>query len=60
MDELHTCSALDERDCNIVKHLILAEINKSNAPAWVGEELEKKLNCPCRWNSLGRRFNTFE
>ena len=51
----HTCGAQDERDCSIMKHLILAEIRKSNAPAWVAEELEKKLNCRGCWNAIARR-----
>jgi len=51
----HTCGAQDERDCNIMKHLILAEIRKSNAPAWVAEELEKKLNCGGCLNAMARR-----
>jgi hypothetical protein len=51
----HTCGAQDERDCSIMKHLILAEIRKSNAPAWVAEELEKKLNCRGCWNAMARR-----
>jgi hypothetical protein len=51
----HTCGAQDERDCSIMKHLILAEIRKSNAPAWVAEELEKKLNCQGCWNVVARR-----
>jgi hypothetical protein len=51
----HTCGAQDERDCSIMKHLILAEIHKSNAPAWVAEELEKKLNCRGCWNATVRR-----
>ena len=51
----HTCGAEDERDCSIMKHLILAEIRKSNAPAWVAEELEKKLNCRGCWNAVARR-----
>ena len=51
----HTCGAQDERDCSIMKHLILAEIRRSNAPAWVAEELEKKLNCRGCWNALARR-----
>ncbi|MCX6674088.1 MAG: hypothetical protein NTY37_09960 [Methanothrix sp.] len=51
----HTCSAQDERDCSIMKHLILAEIRQSNAPAWVAEELEKKLNCRGCWNASVRR-----
>ena len=51
----HTCGAQDERDCSIMKHLILAEIRRSNAPAWVAEELEKKLNCRGCWNAMARR-----
>ncbi|MCX6676613.1 MAG: hypothetical protein NTU95_01535 [Methanothrix sp.] len=51
----HTCGAQDERDCSIMKHLILAEIHKSNAPAWVAEELEKKLYCLGCWNAIARR-----
>jgi hypothetical protein len=51
----HTCGAQDERDCSILKHLILAEVRKSNAPAWVAEELEKKLNCRGCWNAIARR-----
>ena len=51
----HTCGAQDERDCSILKHLILAEVRKSNAPAWVAEELEKKLNCRGCWNAMARR-----
>jgi hypothetical protein len=51
----HTCDAEDERDCSIMKHLILAEIRRSNAPAWVAEELEKKLNCRGCWNALAKR-----
>ncbi len=51
----HTCDAEDERDCNIMKHLILAEIRRSDAPAWVAEELEKKLNCRGCWNALAKR-----
>jgi len=51
----HTCGAQDERDCNAMKHLILAEIRQSNAPTWVAEELEKKLNCRGCWNAIARR-----
>ena len=51
----HTCDAEDERDCSIMKHLILAEIRQSNAPAWVAEELEKKLDCRGCWNALAKR-----
>jgi hypothetical protein len=41
----HTCSAIDDREANVLLHLILAEIRKSNAPEWVAKELERKLNC---------------
>jgi hypothetical protein len=41
----HTCGAADDREANVLLHLILAEIRKSNAPGWVAEELEKKLDC---------------
>jgi hypothetical protein len=51
----HTCDAEDERDCSIMKHLILAEIRRSNAPEWVAEELEKKLSCPGCWNALAKQ-----
>jgi len=51
----HTCGAQDERECTLMKHIIMAEIRKSNAPAWVSEELEKKLDCRGCWNALGRR-----
>jgi len=39
------CGAVDRRECTMMKHIILAEIRRSNAPAWVAEELDKKLNC---------------
>ncbi len=51
----HTCDAEDERDCNIMKHLILAEIRRSNAPAWVAQELEKKLECRGCGNVLAKK-----
>lgn len=51
----HTCDAEDDRDCSIMKHLILAEIRRSNAPAWVAQELEKKLECRGCWNALAKR-----
>lgn len=38
----HTCGAIDARDCNAMKHMILAEIRKSNAPSWVAQETEKE------------------
>lgn len=45
----HTCGAEDERECSMMRHQILAEIHRSNAPAWVAEELEKRLYCQgCR------------
>ena len=44
-----SCGAVDERECRMMKHLILAETRRSNAPAWVAEELDKMLNCQaCR------------
>jgi len=51
----HTCDAEDDRDCSIMKHLILAEIRRSNAPAWVALELEKKLECRRCCNALAKR-----
>jgi hypothetical protein len=51
----HTCDAEDDRDCSIMKHLILAEIRRSNAPAWVAQELEKKLECLGCCNVLAKR-----
>ena len=39
--DVHTCGAADDREANVLLHLILAEIRKSNAPSWVAEELEK-------------------
>ncbi len=50
----HTCGAEDERDCTMMKHIIMAEIRKSNVPSWVSEELEKKLDCRGCWTVLGR------
>jgi hypothetical protein len=55
----HTCGAQDEQDCSIMKHLILAEIRRSNAPAWVAEELEKKLNCRGCGHAIARRSAAF-
>jgi len=53
----HSCGAVDTRECNAMKHLIIAEIRKSNAPSWVAQELEKKLSCRGCWNcSAGRPF----
>lgn len=40
-----SCGAVDRRECTMMKHIILAEVRRSNAPAWVAEELDKKLNC---------------
>ena len=51
----HTCGAQDERDCNAMKHLILAEIRQSNTPDWVAKELEKKLNCRGCWSVMARK-----
>jgi hypothetical protein len=51
----HTCDAEDDRDCSIMKHLILAEIRQSNAPAWVALELEKKLECRGCYSALAKR-----
>jgi hypothetical protein len=41
----HTCGVIDEREATMLRHLIMAEIRKSNAPEWVAEELEKKMDC---------------
>lgn len=44
-----SCGAMDRRECTMMKHILLAEIRRSNAPDWVAEEVEKKLNChSCR------------
>jgi len=51
----HTCDAEDDRDCSIMKHLILSEIRRSNAPAWVALELEKKLECRGCCNALAKK-----
>ncbi|MHB8119976.1 MAG: hypothetical protein ACYDHX_14850 [Methanothrix sp.] len=51
-----SCGAVDERDCSMMKHLILAETRRSNAPAWVTEELDKMLNCPACSSSMPRRI----
>ncbi len=51
----HTCGAQDERECTLMKHIIMAEIRKSNVPSWVSEELEKKLDCRGCRSALGRR-----
>jgi hypothetical protein len=48
-----SCGAVDERECSMIKYLILAETRRSNAPAWVAEELDKMLNClACRGSHL--------
>jgi hypothetical protein len=48
MEELTaSCGAVDLRDCSMMKHILLAEIRRSNAPAWVAEEVDKKLRCHC-------------
>ena len=51
----HSCGAEDQRDCIMMKHIIMAEIRKSNVPAWVLDELEKKFECLGCWNALRRR-----
>ncbi len=51
----HTCGAEDRRDCIMMKHVIMAEIRRSNVPAWVCEELEKKFECIGCWSALGRQ-----
>ena len=51
----YTCGVVDECEAKMLMHQILAEIRKSNAPAWVGEELEKKLDCRGCWHALARR-----
>jgi hypothetical protein len=43
---MQSCCAVDERECSMMKHLILAEMRRSDAPSWVAEELDKMLNCP--------------
>jgi hypothetical protein len=40
-----SCGAVDGRECSMMKHQILAEMRKSDAPSWVAEELDKMLNC---------------
>jgi len=52
----HTCGAEDQRDCIMMKHIIMAEIRRSNVPAWVCEELEKKFECLGCWNDIWRRM----
>jgi hypothetical protein len=43
------CGAEDERECNMMRYQVLAGIYKSNALAWVAEELETRLYCQgCR------------
>jgi hypothetical protein len=39
----------------MMKHIIMAELRKSNVPLWVSEELEKKFECLGCWNALRRR-----
>ncbi|MGB4086494.1 hypothetical protein [Methanothrix sp.] len=51
----HTCGAEDQRDCIMMKHIIMAELRKSNVPLWVSEELEKKFECLGCWDALRRR-----
>lgn len=50
----HTCGVVDEREARMLMHQILAEIRKSNAPDWVAEELEKKLECYECYRALRR------
>jgi hypothetical protein len=50
----HTCGVVDEREAKMLAHQILAEIRKSNAPEWVAEELEKKLECCECYRALQR------
>lgn len=50
----HTCGVVDEREAKMLTHQILAEIRKSNAPNWVAEELEKKLQCYECYRALQR------
>lgn len=52
----HACGAVDEREARMLMHQIMAEIRKSDAPAWVAEELEKKLDCQECCLALQRRF----
>lgn len=44
-EQAASCGAVDLRDCSMMKHIILAEIRRSNAPAWVAEEVDRKLKC---------------
>jgi len=41
-----SCGAMDRRECTMMKHILLAEIRRSNAPDWVAEEVEKKAKLP--------------
>ncbi len=50
----HACGVVDEREAKMLMHQILAEIRKSNAPDWVAEELEKKLECYECYRALRR------
>jgi hypothetical protein len=48
-----SCGAVDQRQCSMVKRLVLAEIRKSNASAWVAEEVDTKFNSHwCRKSSF--------
>jgi hypothetical protein len=51
----HTCGAEDNRECSMMRHQILAEVHRSNAPAWVAEELEKRLYCQGCWTVAALR-----
>ncbi len=50
----HTCGVVDEREARMLMHQILAEIRRSDAPDWVAEELEKKLECYECYRTLRR------
>lgn len=50
----HSCGVVDDREASLLMHQILAEIRKSNAPIWVAEELERRLDCRRCWQALRR------
>jgi len=50
----HSCGVVDDREASLLMHQILAEIRKSNAPIWVAEELERRLDCRRCWPALRR------
>ena len=41
-----SCGAMDRRECTMMKHILLAEIRRSNAPDWVAEEVEREAELP--------------